>query len=221
MDVVKYDSKIIRIGIINLVTIQIRKSFILLTIEFINSFYTWGTGLVIIGSPLHLLLEVILLLDIFYFLNFRNQKKANHYEDIINWKFFLQQFFISILTGAFITFIPVYSMEGPATSIGTVESSSFTNILIHFVLLHCLLFYKLFLPPFVFSLYRVLFMALQIALYYIGIIVISEVDVYMFKGIIWYSFEGRIMLTAVFSTWMVLGCNWVYFMIRNIWVPRK
>ena len=117
---IKYDSVIYRIGIINLVTIQLRKSFILLTIEFINSFYTWGTGLVIIGSPLHLLLEIILLLDILYFLNFRNQKKANHYEDHINWKFFFQQFIISILTGAFITFIPVYSMEGPATSVGTV-----------------------------------------------------------------------------------------------------
>ena len=29
------------------------------------------------------------------------------------------------------------------------------------------------------------------------------------------------MLTAVFCTWMVLGCNWVFFMIRSVWTPKK
>lgn len=35
---------------------QFRKAIILVTIEFIGSFYTWGTGISIITTPLYLLL---------------------------------------------------------------------------------------------------------------------------------------------------------------------
>lgn len=41
---------------------------LLVTMEFIYLFYTWGTGLVLIGSPLYLLLEVGLLFDLIYYL---------------------------------------------------------------------------------------------------------------------------------------------------------
>lgn len=61
-------------------------------------------------SPLHILLEIVLILDIFYFLNFRHQKLDDYYEEYMNWKFFAKEFIISILVGAFMTFIPVYSM---------------------------------------------------------------------------------------------------------------
>lgn len=40
----------------------------LATIEFINLFYTWGTGLAIIGSPLYLILEIGVLADFVYYL---------------------------------------------------------------------------------------------------------------------------------------------------------
>ena len=47
---------------------QISKALMLAVIELINSFYTWGTGLVIIGSQLYVILEVGLFLDILYYL---------------------------------------------------------------------------------------------------------------------------------------------------------
>ena len=211
----------VRVGLINIVTIQFRKSIILMTIEFINNFYTWGTGLVFVSSPLHLLMEIILIMDIFYFLNFRNQRFENYYSDQAKWKYILREFFISILVGAFITFIPIYSMEGPATLTGTLESSAFTVVLVHFVALHCLIFFKIFLPPYSISLYKVLFLAIQISLYYLGVLIISLVDVYQFKGIIYYCFQGRIILTGIFCTWMILGVDWLVFIIRNIWVQKK
>lgn len=45
-------------------------------IEFINCFYTWGTGLVLIGSPLYLLLEIGVGLDLVYYL-FPRVKEQN------------------------------------------------------------------------------------------------------------------------------------------------
>lgn len=44
------------------------KGIMLATIEFINLFYTWGTGLALIGSPLYLILEIGILLDFLYYL---------------------------------------------------------------------------------------------------------------------------------------------------------
>lgn len=55
------------------------KGLMLATIEFINCFYTWGTGLVLIGSPLYLLLEVGVLLDVLYFLFAKPNNLTNNY----------------------------------------------------------------------------------------------------------------------------------------------
>lgn len=70
----------IKKSISNIILTQFRKAMILITIEFIGSFYTWGTGLAIITTPLYLVLEGILLLDIFYYLVFNIQKG-----DILLW----------------------------------------------------------------------------------------------------------------------------------------
>ena len=134
---------------------------------------------------------------------------------------FVKELIISILTGLFIVFIPIYSMEGPSTSTGTIESSAFTNILIHFILVHSLIFNKVFLPPYSISLYKSLFLILQIGFYYIGLIIISEFDIYQYKGIIWYCLQGRIILTAIFTTWMIIGCHWVFFIFKSIWVSVR
>ena len=47
---------------------QVSKGVMLAIIEFINSFYTWGTGLTIFGSQLYLLLEIGLVFDFVYYL---------------------------------------------------------------------------------------------------------------------------------------------------------
>lgn len=52
----------------SIITIQFMKAMMLTTIEFINLFYTWGTALVIIGTPLYLILEIGLVLDFLYYL---------------------------------------------------------------------------------------------------------------------------------------------------------
>jgi hypothetical protein len=55
------------------------KGMLLATIEFINVFQTWGTGLVLIGSPLYLLLEVGVFLDVFYYIFAKPNNLANNY----------------------------------------------------------------------------------------------------------------------------------------------
>lgn len=50
--IIRYDSVLVRQGVLNILFTQISKFIFYLVIEIINIFYTRGTGLMIIKSPL-------------------------------------------------------------------------------------------------------------------------------------------------------------------------
>ena len=79
-----------------------------------------------------------------------------------------------------------------------------------------LLFRKLFFPPYSFSLYKSIILLVQILVFYLGLIVISEVDKYAYKGIIWFVFTGRFLVVGIFSVAMIIGVYWAYFMLEDI-----
>jgi hypothetical protein len=73
---IKYDGVVVKQGLLSLFFTQIAKLVFYLIIEFINLFYTRGTGLAVIRTPLYLVVEVVLLFDVFYYLNWKDIMRA-------------------------------------------------------------------------------------------------------------------------------------------------
>ena len=107
-------------------------------------------------------------------------------------------------------------MIEPPSSFGTFAPKEFTNILVLFCLYHSLVFRKVFYPPYRVSLFKALVIAVQIVVFYIGVIIISEVDKYEYRGAIWYVFSGRTMLVGIFTVWMIVGMYWLKFMFLQL-----
>lgn len=80
-------------------------------IEFINLFYTRGSGLAVIRTPLYLVVEATLLLDVFYYLNWKDSMRG---ETFNKRERFTTEMLIRMLhalfQGIFITFICFYSL---------------------------------------------------------------------------------------------------------------
>lgn len=85
---------------------------------------------------------------------------------------------------------------------------------------HVLVFRKIFMAPYNFSAYKLFIIVVQIAVYYIGILIVSAVDYYQYKGVIWYIISGKIILIAIFTVWMVVGVYWLAFMIQSMLVSQ-
>jgi hypothetical protein len=79
-----------------------------------------------------------------------------------------------------------------------------------------LIFRKIFLNPYNFSLFKFLVLGVQIAVYYVGLLIISAFDTYLYKGIIWYMIKGKIILVAGFMVWMAIGFYWLKFMFEDM-----
>lgn len=71
------------------------------------------------------------------------------------------------------------------------------------------------------SLYKVVVLLVQSGTFYLGLLVISALDHYLYKGIIWYIFKPKIIIIAVFCVWMVLGVYWLAFMLTNLFNPVR
>lgn len=125
----------------------------------------------------------------------------------------LLEFFISIGTGCLIFFVCVYSTTEPTAPSGTVEPKEMTVIVIHFILYHTVIFRKIFIKPYNLSIFKLGILAIQIGIYYIGFVIISAVDYYQYKGLIWYTIKGKIILIAIFGVWISVSSFWVKFMI--------
>lgn len=112
------------------------KSVLLATVEFINHFYTWGTGLPIFNSSMYLVLEIAILLDFIYYLLPRlnsaipqqetkslnkKQKGTKILRSGISLEGVILEIISGMAVGAFISLIPIYSMTEPSSDIGTVE----------------------------------------------------------------------------------------------------
>lgn len=72
---------------------------------------------------------------------------------------------------------------------------------------------KIFMRPYNFSIYKIFILIVQLGVYYLGILIVSAVDYYQYKGIIWYIFQPKIILIAIFTTWMITGLYWLFFMV--------
>lgn len=59
---------------------QIGKYVFYLIIETINIFFTRGTALIIIKTPLYLVIEVVLFFDILYYLNWKDTARASTFD---------------------------------------------------------------------------------------------------------------------------------------------
>lgn len=59
---------------------QIGKFVLYLVIEVINIFFTRGTALMIIKTPLFLVVEVVLFFDILYYLNWKDSARASTFD---------------------------------------------------------------------------------------------------------------------------------------------
>lgn len=85
--------------------------------------------------------------------------------------------------------------------------------MIHFILYHVLVLRKIFVRPYALSVYKLIILAIQIGVYYIGLVIVSAVDYYQYKGVIWYALQGKAILGGIFMVWMILGVYWLAFMI--------
>lgn len=76
---IRYDSLMIRQGALSIIFTQISKFMFYLVVEIINIFYTRGTALSIVKSPLYMVVEIVLILDVFYYLNWKDSGRADTY----------------------------------------------------------------------------------------------------------------------------------------------
>lgn len=120
----------------SIIITQLMKSILLATVEFINHFYTWGTGLPVFNSSMYLVLEIAILLDFLYYLLPRlnsaipqlqpklingKQKTTKILRSGISLEGVILEIISGMVVGTFIALIPIYSMTEPSSDIGTVE----------------------------------------------------------------------------------------------------
>lgn len=73
---INYDAALVKSALISIFMTQVAKFVFYFIIQFINFFYTRGSGLTIIKSPFYILIEIVLILDVFYYLNWSDSMRA-------------------------------------------------------------------------------------------------------------------------------------------------
>jgi hypothetical protein len=207
LQLIKYDSVIIRRGALNILMTQIGKSVLYLVIETINIFFTRGTALIVIKSPLFLVIEVVLFFDVFYYLNWKDSERVSSFNKKAS---YFREVSLLILTkiaqGLFITLVCFYSTQTPSSSTGTPHPYQYTYFAITFVVAHLLIFEKLFtILNQSLSVYKAVVIMGQVVLIYIGFIIVSLMDKYYYKGVLWSALAaGNITVTAIACIWICL-----------------
>jgi hypothetical protein len=69
LQLIRYDSVVVQQGLLSIFFTQTSKFVFYFVIEFINLYYTRGSGLAVIRTPFYLVIEGVLALDILYYLN--------------------------------------------------------------------------------------------------------------------------------------------------------
>ena len=204
---ISYDSLIVKQGLLNIYLTQIAKFTFYFIIEFINLFYTRGTGLSVIKSQLFLVVEFVLFIDIFYYLNVKDSLKVNTIDKKESFTSFIQgRIFLTILQSILITFVSFYSLDSPYDSTGTIHSYHATYFCIIFSFLHVLVLQKLFNTiGSSFSFYKGGIILIQILLLYVGFIIVSATDTYYFYGILSEFMNGKALLTSICLIWISLS----------------
>ena len=94
LQLIKYDSTVVRQAALSWLLTQLGKYALYFAVELVNVFLTKGTGLMVIKSPLFLVVEVVLLFDVFYYLNWDDSVRAysfargDTYFKVVAWTLF-------------------------------------------------------------------------------------------------------------------------------------
>ena len=207
LQLIKYDSVLVRTALISLIFTQIGKFVFYIIIEAVNMFYTRGTGLAIIRTPFYVMFEFVLFWDVVYYLNWSDSGRAWTFDKKAS---YFRQIGVKIVEktvqGILTMMICLYSTGTPSSSNGTIHSYHYTNIAIVFVLLHILVLEKMFnFYQQNFSIYKAIIILSQIVFIYLCFILISVIDKYHFKAILWNILTaGNLLITIIICIWLCL-----------------
>lgn len=220
---IRYDAVVIKQGLLSLFFTQVTKIVFYLVIEFINLFYTRGTGLAVIRTPLYLVVEIVLFLDVFYYLNWKDSMRADTFN---KGQYFSTELLLrighAILQAVFVTFITLYSLDSPPDSTGTTHSYHFPYFIIVFTFLHILIFEKVFnVLISSFSVYKAIVIAGQIFILYGGFILVSLLDTFDYYGILWSALVGKSFITAVCCIWIGLTLPAIRLLLQLMTKSKK
>lgn len=127
--------------------------------------------MLLISGSQFLLLEIIMLADVLYYLNFSHQKlpppKGTSFAVAL-----AIESSISLIEACFISFVTIYSLQSIPNGAGTVKGFEFTSVLVYFGVINLLILRKLFTTA-VISLYKILLIVIQLIMYYVGMIIIA------------------------------------------------
>lgn len=105
---------VIKYGLINIYLTQMGKLIFYFVIEFVNMFYNRGTGINVINSGFFIVVEIVMALDFFYYLNIKDSVKVNTIDKSSSFMgFIITRIIITILQGIFIIFMCFYSLDTP------------------------------------------------------------------------------------------------------------
>ena len=110
LQLIRYDSILVRQGGIGLLFTQLGKFVFYVVIELVNLFYTRGTGLMVLRTPLFIVVELVLVLDVMYYLNWADSARAYTFSAK---RTYLREVGLKVaekvFQGLFITFVIIYA----------------------------------------------------------------------------------------------------------------
>ena len=110
LQLLKYDSILVRQGGISLIFTHLGKFIFYIIMEIVNLFYTRGTGLMVIKTPLFIVIEIVLMVDVMYYLNWADSARAYTFSSK---RTYLREVGLKVLEKSFqalfITFITIYA----------------------------------------------------------------------------------------------------------------
>ena len=139
LQLIKYDSILVRQGGISIIFTHLGKFIFYIIMEIVNLFYTRGTGLMVIKTPLFIVIEIVLMVDVMYYLNWADSARAYTFSSK---RTYLREVGLKVLEKSFqalfITFITIYATQTPAGTGGFPHGYHFTYFTMAFSLLHIL-----------------------------------------------------------------------------------
>ena len=76
LQMIKYDSQVARQAILCMLLTQLQKYTFYVVLSVVNFFYTRGTALPLVASPLFAVVELVLFMDVFYYLNWEDSMRG-------------------------------------------------------------------------------------------------------------------------------------------------
>lgn len=218
---IRYDSVLIRQALISLLFTQVGKFVLYFVLELVNLFYTRGSGLSVLKTPLFLVVEAVLFIDVLYYINWKDSGRAYSFSQK---RTYLREVGLKLLEKTaqclFVTFIAIYSTQTPSGSDGTPHSYHFTHFTIVLTFLHILVLEKVFnLSIQAMSPYKVVVLLGQVFAIYLGFIVVSLMDRYHYRGVVWGVLAaGNIWVTFLGCLWICLtvpATRWLWNVLRH------